>query len=74
MTKTPRDLTPKEVIRVLIKMKWYHARTGKHQSLYKHPIHKHFIIVPAHDPVKVGTLDGIIEALGLTTEDFIDLL
>ena len=72
--KIPRGLSPDKVIRALKKMDWYHARTGKHQSLFKHPVHNHFIIVPAHKPVKVGTLHGIIIAMGLSVEDFIDLI
>ena len=72
--EVPRDITPNELIRVLKKLEWFHARGNKHQNLFKHSEKLHFIIVPAHLTIKVGTLHGIIQALDLSVQEFIDLL
>lgn len=74
--KLPRDLTGKKLVRALEKM-GYHAtrQTGSHVRLACCATKQHIITVPLHDPLRVGTLAGILADLAahheLTRDDLI---
>ena len=72
--KVPRDVKPQQMIRILKKYGWYHSRANKHQYLFKHRDFEHFIIVPSHSTLKTGTTQGIIKAIGITLQEFLDNL
>lgn len=59
--KLPRDLSSREVIHALSKFGYRIVRqTGSHIRLTTTLVGEHHLTVPAHDPVKVGTLRVIV--------------
>lgn len=67
-------LTPKEVIRILVKSGWYRKRqSGSHIIMVNGQL-KRAVPIPYHPrDLKTGTLHGIIKRSGLTIEDFLKL-
>ena len=59
--KLPRDLSGAERAEALSQV-GYHAtrRTGSHSRLTGEHPSQHHVTIPAHDPLKVGTLSGIL--------------
>lgn len=59
--KLPRDLSGADLIRALGRIGYTATRTtGSHVRLtIQHPS-QHHVTVPAHDPLKVGTLAAIL--------------
>ena len=80
MPKVPRDISAKELIDALQRLGYYVERQkGSHIRLgckYKGGIHK--LTVPAHSPLKIGTLNAILrdiaEAHGMSKSDLIKKL
>lgn len=72
MSKLPRDLKPKKVLKALQKVGFEidHV-TGSHYVLKKDQIRT---IVPFHQTVKTGTLRVILSQAGLTVEEFTKFL
>jgi len=74
--KTPRDLSAKDLIKILDKYGYEVTRQkGSHIRLTKSSEKGvHNITVPNHDPIKLGTLSSIIsdaaDHLGIDKEDF----
>lgn len=68
MTKLPRDLKPKKVIKALEKAGFTidHV-TGSHYIMLKDNVRTS---VPYHKTLKTGTLRAILNQAGLTIEDF----
>jgi len=63
MPKLPRDLSGKALVTLLNKFGYNIARqTGSHLRLSSsHMGFEHHITIPAHDPLKIGTLNGILK-------------
>jgi predicted RNA binding protein YcfA (HicA-like mRNA interferase family) len=60
--KTPRDCAAAELIRALQKLGYTVSRqTGSHIRLATQQDGEHHVTVPNHDPIKVGTLHGILK-------------
>jgi predicted RNA binding protein YcfA (HicA-like mRNA interferase family) len=53
-----------------------HQGKGSHVALFKIDEHGHkrLVIVPRRDPVPAGTLLSIMKQIGLSREEFIELL
>ena len=59
--KLPRDLTGTELVKALRPLGYRVTRqTGSHIRLTCDTPKQHHITVPAHDPLKIGTLSGIL--------------
>lgn len=59
--KLPRDLSGAELVKALARLGYRVTRqTGSHIRLTCDLPTQHHITVPEHDPLKVGTLGGIL--------------
>lgn len=59
--KLPRDITGNELAKALIKLGYHVTRqTGSHIRLSTVENGEHHITVPAHNPLKTGTLAAIL--------------
>jgi len=59
--KLPRNISGAELARALRKLGYVTTRqSGSHLRLTTSEHGQHHVTVPNHDPVKVGTLSGII--------------
>ena len=74
MTKLPRGLSGKEVVRALQRAGFYVKRQkGSHIVLRRdNPFAQ--VVVPDHKSVDTGTLDSILDGADLSVEDFIKLV
>ncbi len=77
--RLPRDLTGKDLARALRVFGYRVTRqTGSHMRLTTVESGEHHVTVPQHNPLRVGTLAGILddvaEHLGMTREELIDHL
>ena len=77
--KLPRDLSGKDLIKALSRLDYEMTRqTGSHIRLTTQRNGEHHITVPAHDPIKIGTLNailrGINEHTGLSRDELIKIL
>ncbi len=75
--KVPRDLSSTQLIRLLSNFGYEITRqTGSHMRLTTQSNGQHHITIPAHDPLKIGTLNAILrsvaEHLGLTKDEFLE--
>lgn len=72
MSKLPRDLKPKRVLKALQRVGFEIDHiSGSHYILKKDNLRT---AVPYHQTVKTGTLGAILNQCGLTIEEFIELL
>lgn len=72
--RLPRDLTGAQLIRALAKLGYAATRqTGSHVRLTCTAPIQHHVTIPLHDPLRLGTLAGILaavaEAHGLTRDE-----
>ncbi len=59
--KVPRDLSGAELAKALSRVGYVVTRqSGSHIRLTAQFPSQHHVTVPAHDPLKVGTLSGIL--------------
>ena len=59
--KLPRDLSGADLVKALARVGYRVTRqTGSHIRLTTGTPSQHHVTVPAHDPLKVGTLAGIL--------------
>ena len=74
MSKLPRDLSGKEVVKALGKAGFYlKHRKGSHIVLRRdNPFAQ--VVVPDHKSIDTGTLDSILDSAGLSVDEFIKLL
>ena len=77
--KTPRDLSGDELIYALRVFGYSRTRqTGSHVQLVTQENGEHHITVPLHSPIRVGTLNSILnlvaEHFGITKSDVLDRL
>lgn len=62
--KLPRDLTGHELARSLVRLGYQVTRqTGSHIRLVTCDNGEHHLTIPAHNPLKVGTLAAILADL-----------
>ncbi|MBD1847111.1 type II toxin-antitoxin system HicA family toxin [Cyanobacteria bacterium FACHB-63] len=74
--KLPRDLSGSELAKRLKRFEYViDHQTGSHIRLTTQQNGEHHITIPAHDPLKVGTLSAILrdiaEHLDLSRDDLI---
>lgn len=74
MARLPR-VTADHVLRALAQDGWYIERQGRH-AILAHPHKTGTVVVPRHKgmTLRLGTLNQIIEAAGLTVDEFTSLL
>jgi len=74
VSKLPRGLSGKQVIRALGKAGFYiKRRKGSHIVLRRdNPFTQ--VVVPDHQNIDTGTLDSILDGVGLTVDEFIRLI
>jgi predicted RNA binding protein YcfA (HicA-like mRNA interferase family) len=59
--KLPRDLSGADLAKALTRLGYRVTRqTGSHLRLTSELPAQHHVTIPAHDPLKVGTLSGIL--------------
>ncbi|MEO1376107.1 MAG: type II toxin-antitoxin system HicA family toxin [Cyanobacteria bacterium J06635_10] len=59
--KLPRDLSGEDLVKALVRFEYVVDRqTGSHIRLTTQLNGEHHITVPAHNPLKVGTLNAIL--------------
>ena len=62
--KIPRDLSAKVLIKALKKYGYEVLRqSGSHISLVTQEFGEHHITIPNHNPLKLGTLSGILQSI-----------
>lgn len=70
--KVPRDVNGEEAAKALRRLGFVELRqTGSHRIMRKET---RTVVVPMHRPIKPGTLKGLIEQAGVTTEEFVAAL
>ena len=75
--KLPRDLSGTELIRLLCREFEYRQvnQEGSHVILHTASPRAHRLSVPAHSPLRIGTLNAILRALaevkGIAKEDIL---
>lgn len=77
--KLPRDLSGQDLAKALVRLEYEVSRqTGSHIRLTTQRDGEHHITVPAHDPIKIGTLNAILrdvaEHAGLSREELLEEL
>jgi predicted RNA binding protein YcfA (HicA-like mRNA interferase family) len=74
VTKLPRGLSGKEVLRALANAGFYiKRRKGSHVILRRdNPFAQ--VVVPDHKSIDTGMLDSILDGAGLSVDEFIRLL
>ena len=59
--RIPRDLSSKDLIKSLSKLEYEVTRqTGSHIRLKTERNGEHNVTIPAHNPIKIGTLNAIL--------------
>jgi predicted RNA binding protein YcfA (HicA-like mRNA interferase family) len=62
--KLPRDISGKELVKGLRRVGYETSRQkGDHVQMTTRQNGEHHVTVPLHNPVKVGTLAGILDAV-----------
>lgn len=62
--RLPRDLTGAQLVRALVKLGYAPTRqAGSHVRLTCESPVQHHVTVPMHDPLRIGTLAGILAAV-----------
>jgi len=74
LTKLPRGLSGRKVIRALQKAGFYIRRQKSSHVIMRRDKPFAQVVVPMHRSIDTGTLDAIIEGAGLTVEKFIELV
>lgn len=79
MTRLPRDLSGEALVRALSRLGYAPTRqTGSHMRLTTQEGGEHHVTVPRHDPLRVGTLGGILTEVAAhfetSREDIIERL
>jgi predicted RNA binding protein YcfA (HicA-like mRNA interferase family) len=74
--KLPRDLAGKDLAKALRKVGYEVTRqSGSHLRLTREAPEQHHVTIPAHDPLKLGTLAAILsdvaQNLGVDRDDLV---
>ena len=72
MSRVP-DLSHQRIVRALQKAGFVVVRQGKHISMYSDE-RRMVAVIPRHNPVKRNTLARILKDIGITVEEFADLV
>jgi predicted RNA binding protein YcfA (HicA-like mRNA interferase family) len=77
--KIPRDLSGEQLVRLLKKLGYCVVRQkGSHIRLTTDEPNEHHLTIPNHDPIKLGTLNGILSDIAdhqnLTKEELLEML
>lgn len=65
--KTPRKIRAKDLIKILSQLGYSPTRQkGSHIRLSKHD-GSHHITIPNHEPLKIGTLNSILNDISVNT-------
>jgi len=77
--KIPRDLSAGKLIKLLEQFKYFKTRqTGSHVRLTRNIEKEDHITIPDHDPIKIGTLNSILNEisnqLNITKKELIEKL
>lgn len=63
--KLPRDMTGRQLAQALARLGYaIDHQTGSHIRLTTRQRGEHHVTVPAHDPLRVGTLSAILRDVG----------
>ena len=74
--RLPRDVSGRDLARALARLGYeVDHQTGSHLRLTTHQRGEHHLTVPAHDPLKIGTLSAILRDVaahaGLTRDELL---
>jgi predicted RNA binding protein YcfA (HicA-like mRNA interferase family) len=77
--KLPKDLSANDLIKSLAKLGYVKTRqTGSHIRLTTQVFGEHYVTVPNHDPIKIGTLSNILNNIaqhfGISRDDLLTRL
>ena len=77
--KLPRDLSGDELVKALARLGYIVDRqTGSHIRLTTQRNGEHHVTIPAHDPIKIGTLNAILRDVAahvsLSREELLETL
>ena len=77
--KLPRDLSGMDLVKAMERLGYRISRqTGSHLRLTADLPTQHHLTIPAHDPLKIGTLAAILADVaahrGISREDLVRLL
>jgi predicted RNA binding protein YcfA (HicA-like mRNA interferase family) len=77
--RIPRDLSGAELVKRLARLGYEPTRrSGSHVRLTSVAHGEHHVTVPAHDPLRIGTLAAILDAVaahhGITRESLLQRL
>lgn len=77
--KLPRDITGNELAKSLARLGYHVSRqTGSHIRLTTNENGEHHVTIPAHNPLKIGTLAAILSDMEahhkLTREQLLEYL
>ena len=72
--KTPSDVKAKDVIRVLEKLGFNKYKSNGSHVHFKHPDGRWTQVAVHPKPVPLGTLKKILRQIGITQEEFSELL
>jgi predicted RNA binding protein YcfA (HicA-like mRNA interferase family) len=62
--KVPRNLSSSDLVQLLAQFGYENTRqTGSHLRLTTQENGQHHITIPAHDPLKIGTLNAILRSV-----------
>lgn len=74
MSKLPRNLPARRVIRALMRVGFYTKRQRGSHVIMRRDIPFAQVVVPMHKSIDTGTLDVILEAASISVEKFLSLL
>lgn len=74
MSKLPRNLPAKKVIRALKKSGFYIRRQRGSHVIMRRDMPFAQVVVPMHSSLDTGTLDVILEGAGISIDNFLALL
>ena len=77
--KLPRDLSSDELVKALARLGYVvDHQTGSHIRLTTQRNGEHHLTIPAHDPIKIGTLSAILRDVAthasLSREELLEIL
>ena len=74
MSKLPRGLSGKEVVKALKELGFYFKRQKGSHIILRRDVPYAQVVVPDHKSIDTGTLDRILEGAEISPADFIKLL
>jgi predicted RNA binding protein YcfA (HicA-like mRNA interferase family) len=63
--KLPRDISGSKLAQALRRLGYeLDHQTGSHMRLTTRQAGEHHVTIPAHDPLKIGTLNAVLNSVG----------